>query len=390
MAVTDGLLHQGLEFISSKKYRNGHLWHVRKKRSEQPCRRCGLLSNRRAGRAFAKVRERSPEDKPLWLLVEKHKYYCRSCRKPFTEETPGVYFRQRTTRRFRKWIMQCCKDYANLKKVSYRNYCSAGLVYKVYYEQLEIKNHELRQRTWPKVVGIDEHFFTRRKGFPEYVTVFTDLTKRKLFDVAMTKRKKVLLEQFRNSPGREQVEVVCMDLSSVYRSLVKELFPNAQIVADRFHVVKLLMPSIIRERGMIEDHHKKILSRKKMLCHRHKLDYWVRSEMDAALNNYPDLNDLYRVKEDLVRLYRCKGKQRALQSYNKLMKRLEKTKHPRLKTLSRTLCKWWQEIINYFKYKVTNGATEAINGNAKALQRRARGYKQFKNYRLALLNGCAF
>lgn len=390
MTVIDGLLHHELEFISSKKFRNGHLWEVRKKRSEQACRRCGLFSNRRSGRVSVLVRERSPEDNPLWLRVHKHRYYCGYCRKPFTEETPGVYFKQRTTRRFRKWVKQNCVDFVNLSKVSYKNYCSAGFVYKVYYEQLEIKTRELQSKSWPTTLGLDEHFFTRRRGFPEYVTVFTDLNKRKLFEVAPTKNRKRLIAEMKNQPGREQVKIVCIDLASGYKALSKEMFPNARIVADKFHVIKLLMPSIMKERGLIEDHHKKILGRKRLLMNRNKLDYWVRSEIDNALKHYPELNELYRAKESIARLYRCRGFKRAYLSYRRLIEQLEKASHPRLKTLMRTLKKWRDEILNYFDLQVTNGVTEAINGNAKALQRRARGYRQFKNYRLALLNACSF
>ena len=40
--------------------------------------------------------------------------------------------------------------------------------------------------------------------------------------------------------GRDKVRVVCIDLSSTYRRLVKKWFPNARIVADRFHVVRLI------------------------------------------------------------------------------------------------------------------------------------------------------
>src|SRR5579884_2634275 len=37
-------------------------------------------------------------------------------------------------------------------------------------------------------------------------------------------------------PGKDGVRVVCMDLASAYRALVRKHFPNARIVADRFHV----------------------------------------------------------------------------------------------------------------------------------------------------------
>jgi transposase len=40
--------------------------------------------------------------------------------------------------------------------------------------------------------------------------------------------------------GREKVKVVCIDLSSSYRAMVRRWFPNARIVADRFHVVRVV------------------------------------------------------------------------------------------------------------------------------------------------------
>lgn len=390
MAVIDAVLHQDLEFISSKRFRNGHLWEVRKKRSPQPCRRCGLFSERRFGKVRVLVRERSPDDDPLWLNVHKHRYFCDACRKPFTELTPGTYFKRRATQRFRRWIRICCSKYTTLKSVAIDAHCSQGFVYQAHYEQLKIKTHELRSKSWPSKLGIDEHFFTRRRGFPEYCTVFTDLHNRKLFEVAPTKVKKSLIEDLQHIPGREQVKIVCIDLAPGYRALVKELFPNARIVADKFHVLKLLMNEIMKERQSIQDHHKKVLGRKRLLKSRKSLDYWVRAELDQALRQYPSLDELYRAKESLHTLYRSRGFKRAYLSYRGVMERLERSDHPRLKTLQRTLKKWRDEILSYFDFPVTNAVTEAINGNAKALQRRARGYKQFKNYRMALLNACAF
>lgn len=390
MAVINGFLHHELEFICSKKFRNGHLWEVRKKRSPQWCRRCGLISERRAGRVTVLVRERSPGDKPIWLKVHKHRYFCIDCKKPFTELTPGTWLRRKTTQRFQKWVRKCCERYTTLKDVSEDNYCSQGFVYKARYEQLEIKLRELRTRRWPTTLGIDEHFFTRRRGFPEYCTVFTDLNKRKLFEVAPTKTKKQLIEQLNCIPGRLNVRIVCIDLAPGYKALVKDFFPNARIVADKFHVLKLLMTEIMKERQLIEPHHKKQLGRKRLLANRKNLDYWVRSEMDTAIKYYPRLDELYRAKESLHTLYRSKGIKRAYLSYRQVMKRLEQSDHPKLKTLQRTLTKWRDEVLSYFDLRVTNGLTEAINGNAKVLQARARGYRQFKNYRMALLNACAF
>ena len=39
---------------------------------------------------------------------------------------------------------------------------------------------------------------------------------------------------------RGLVRMVCCDLNSYYVDLVKELFPNANIIIDRFHLVQML------------------------------------------------------------------------------------------------------------------------------------------------------
>jgi hypothetical protein len=61
---------------------------------------------------------------------------------------------------------------------------SNGFAYKVYYEQVEVKLREYKSRdAWPEVVGIDEHFFRRKNRITEFVTVFTDVKNRKMFDM---------------------------------------------------------------------------------------------------------------------------------------------------------------------------------------------------------------
>lgn len=62
-----------------------------------------------------------------------------------------------------------------------------------------------------------------------------DLRKHRVFDVVKGRSSKSLASYLKLLPDKEQVQVVCMDLSSSYRSLVKRYFPNAKIVADRCH-----------------------------------------------------------------------------------------------------------------------------------------------------------
>lgn len=59
----------------------------------------------------------------------------------------------------------------------------------------------------------------------EFVSMFTDLKKKKIFEIAHGKDRRSLEEQLREMPGRENVRVVVIDMSSSYRSFVKNSSP---------------------------------------------------------------------------------------------------------------------------------------------------------------------
>ena len=101
----------------------------------------------------------------------------------------------------------------------------------------------MRDRPCPQVLGIDEHFFSRQRG---YATTLVDLKNHKVFDVVLGRTEASLGEYLRALPGREQVKIVVMDLSETYRRIVRLYFPNAQIVADRFHVVRLVNHHVLK------------------------------------------------------------------------------------------------------------------------------------------------
>ncbi|MGI4901559.1 MAG: transposase, partial [Janthinobacterium lividum] len=62
----------------------------------------------------------------------------------------------------------------------------------------------------------------------------------KVCDVVLGRSESSLKGYLSQLPGREKVRVVVMDLSDTYRQIVRKYFPNAKIVADRFHVVRLV------------------------------------------------------------------------------------------------------------------------------------------------------
>jgi transposase len=378
-----------LKFLKSTLGQRGRVWEVEKPitRAEE-CPKCKTLCSTLYGRARSVVRDEPLRNESLFLKIKKHRYFCKVCRKPFTERVQGIEFKKKTTQRYRKFIAHMSEEFTNLQGVKKKYNCSSGLIYNVFYEQQELKLRERKNQPWPEVIGIDEHFFSRRKGYTEFCTVFTDMKGKRLFEMVLGKDSKTLFEKLGVIPGREKVRLVVMDLSSSYRSFVQKMFPQAEIVADKFHTLRLLTPHLLKTRKSIHGHRQEMRTRKLLLCNRMRLDYFLRCDIDRYLKDHPKLKELYYYKEKLHQFYRTKGVVRAAGVLHKLIEELKARPYEELQRLGKTLQRWRKEILLYFATGLTNARTEAFNKTAKLVQRRACGYKNFENYRLRTLNAC--
>jgi len=99
-----------------------------------------------------------------------------------------------------------------------------------------------------KKLGIDE--ITQLKGGKNYAAVLVDLETRKPI-VLLEKRNKEVIAEYLSSLGSEilnQIEEVSIDLWIPYKSVIQEMMPNAQVVADRFHVMKQINEELDEQR----------------------------------------------------------------------------------------------------------------------------------------------
>lgn len=385
------LLGNNLKLLSMRSLKNGYLWEVKKIHTGSPCLRCGSVNTVKSGRCTTTVRDQPVREQTVWLKIHKHRYYCKDCKKVFVEPVEGIWPRRKTTQRFRTFIGKSCARMSDMSSVSRFYNVSHGFAYQAYYEQTAVKLREYKSAMfWPEVIGIDEHFFRRQKGFTEFVTMITDLKKRRTFDLVQGKDHRSLEEQLKHIPGRNNVKVVVMDMSSTYKSFVRKFFPNARIVADKFHVLRLFTPHIMKCGKDIHGHRQDLKTRRKLLYSRIKLDYFMRQDIDRYLQNHEKLNELYRWKERLYEFYRIKGYGRAHFAFDKLLNEMKKSTYDEVQKLLRTFQRWKSEILKYFENNYTNAFTERMNGTGKLMQRRAFGYRSFKNYKLRTLSACLF
>lgn len=241
------------------------------------------------------------------MSIKKRRFYCKRCKKPFTEPIAGIMKGRRTTERYRRSVLWACENFVDLKKVQKAYRCSSAFIYGALYEQCERKLKEKLSYPWPKTIGIDEHFFTRRRGRAEFCTVFTDFNHKRIRELAFGKTKGELTYQVQEIEGRENVQNVVIDMSDTYRSFVKEHFPNAKIIADKFHVLRLVTPALNKRRIGITGDLRSLPIRRLLLRNAHRLEYFERAALDRWLVEHPELREIYYAKEALHRFYRTKG-----------------------------------------------------------------------------------
>jgi transposase len=359
------------------------------KQSEfEVCPRCATPSRSVYDHRVVSVRDAPMRDLAVRLLVRKRRLACRPCGRPFTEPVPGILKGYRSTERFRRSLLWACENFSDLTQVRRAYHCSSGYVYNALYRQLELERRK-RLYPWPVVVGLDEHFFRRRRGFRSFVSMVVDYPNRRLFDLVEGRTVGEMEAQLAHIPGRDNVRFVVADLCDPYKTFAHRFFPNARVVADKFHVLRLLTPHINRRRKLVTGDRRSALIRRLLLRNRFTLDHASRWAVDKWLDGYPDLRELYAAKESLHAIYRIRGADRAALALTALTDRLATSALPELQTFRRTLLRWRREILAYFGTGLTNGRTEGFNNKAKLVKKRAYGYRSFRNYRLRLLNACA-
>ncbi len=354
------------------------------------CPKCAQPTTCVYDRVTVSVQDAPLRNKNVILKIRKRRFRCKECRAVFREPVPGIVKGFRTTQRFRKHLMWQSSQFSNLNRVSKLNRCSDWLVYKAYYQQIRLKVKEY-DTPWPKTVGIDEHSFIRNRfGRKEFTTIFVDYNRGRVREAVYGRSPPELMEaqQLHQIEGRENVKNVIMDLSSGFRSFARQMFPNARITADKFHVIKLLFPALQKYKKEVIGNSRKNPFKKMLLKDGKRLLPHERNVLKAILHFYPALKDLYTAKEAIHSLYRIKGYNRAREALVRLTDWLAYSKLPELQTLRKTLLNWKEEILNYFRTQITNGRTEGYNRKAKLIQRNAYGFKNFENYRLKLLYTC--
>ena len=395
--LTELLDLEGVKVTSHRQYEGiGIILQVEASEKESVCGRCGSNSNKLHQNRWHIIKDLSWGEKTVFLEINRRQFKCEKCQKPFSEEMGFVKERRTYTKRLATKILE--KVLADdISGVARKGVVTPEEIERMLKDAaanlLELKPVGLKR------LGIDEIALVKGQG--KYCAVLVDIDRAKLLMILESRTKdelkKVLLGW--GEAILEGIEEVSIDLWKGYKSLVTEIMPKAQVVADRFHV----MVQINKELDMERKKEKRTIERKIKLAKNQqekieekKILAGIVASKYALLKNEKELNqkqkdklaEVKKVSPILKIMHQLKEKFRKMFEDNERwadglieISGWLSTAQKYFVNSQSTIYRWLDEILAYFDNRTSSGVVEGINNKLKLIKRSAYGFTNFDNFR---------
>jgi transposase len=232
--------------------------------------------------------------------------------------------------------------------------------------------------------SIDEKSF--RKGH-SYVSVLSSPVAGVVIDVVENRTKEAVKKLISQGiPDFDKVETVSMDMWPAYLNTIKEKIPNANIIHDRFHLVKYLNDGLDKVRKREVKEHEELRNTKYVLLKNQanltdKQYIKFKSIQDA---NY-EVSRAWRIKEDFRSIFGSKDMAEAVGLFIKWGSSVIHSRIAEMFKVAKMFNKHLEGVCNALVSKFSNAMAERLNGKIQEVKSTARGYKKFDNFRSAIL-----
>lgn len=177
---------------------------------------------------------------PAYLMLSKQRYHCKICDSYFTAETPEVNAHCFISNNSRSAILDKAVDIRSEASIARDCVVSPPTVSRFIQEAAKYVTQSPHSAL-PKHLMMDE--FKSVKYVSNHMSfIFADAETHRIIDIVEDRRLYALKNYFYrfSLQDRLRVETISIDMYEPYMTLIKELFPNAQIIIDRFHIIQLL------------------------------------------------------------------------------------------------------------------------------------------------------
>jgi transposase len=243
-------------------------------------------------------------------------------------------------------------------------------------------------------IGVDEKSFRKRQS---YVSVMVDIDKSRVIEVTEGRDRKAADKLWGVIPlkNRGNIKAVAMDMSATYMASANANAPDADIVHDKFHISKNLNEAVNDVR---KQEHRKLQKEDSASPLTGSRQMWLYNPENLPEDLWMAFTPLKDSQLKTARAWAIKEQLRWFWEY-KYRKNAEKffdgwynwATHSRLAPIikvAKSLKNHIDNILTYFRHRITNATSEGTNSKIQSIKSSARGFRVFENYRTRILFHC--
>ena len=353
--------------------------------AEQVCPHCGASTRKSKGKRSRDVKFGAMQHHTVTATYLQRRYKCQECNHTFIEKNPFVSRYLRLSKSNLEYLFRQLGEKGSFTEMAKRSDVSVSTVIR-YCSKLAIP----KPAQLPTVLGIDEY-----KGNAEgqmYQVIITDLRNHSVVDILPKRETRALIQYFKtfSKEAREQVKYIVMDMCPLFKLVMQTMFSHAHIVADRYHVCRLVDWALERVRKREQ---KQIVTHSRMLKYNRRV--LMKNPDTLTENERVKLLEILRISDDLRRAYGLRlGFRKIFKTYSipnierhiQLWLKIVESSHlPEFSNFKTSFISWFPQIVNAFVLPYSNGFTEGCNNNIKVLKSISYGLRNFDRFRIRIL-----
>ena len=355
--------------------------HIELPRRKHVCPCCGTETDRVHDYRIQVVKD-VPMARNTFLHLRKRRYRC-SCGKRFFERNTFLPRYYRVTSRLVAEIIFAFKKVVSAKEIGCR-FNVSGMTAMRYFQYYNHKPSAL-----PEVISLDE--FKGNSGGQKYNSIIADPSGRKVLDILPDRYENNLVNYFSHFESKSNVKYFVCDMNPHFRQVAKICFPQATIVADKYHVIRQAYWAMERvrknEQNKLPKRYRKYFKKSRHLLMKpmEKLTDEEMYQLGLMFEIAPRLADAYRIKNDFLSVIRSKSAEEGKKTLADWLFSVEVMDLPEFHDCTKAYHNWFHEIINSLEVPWTNGFIEGCNNKTKVLKRTCYGMRNFNNFRKRIL-----
>ena len=391
--MTVSIIHstQGIcNYILEKEVKkDGNIYYYCRYKGKLTCPKCGstnVIQKAIIYRTFLGVPFGGTQ---VYLIMAIPKVQCKDCNAAKRIKTPFAKPYKRYTNKFEEYVISLtehmtCVDVAALLNISWD---TVREIEKTYLE----KHYSHPSLKDVRRIAIDE--IAVKKGH-KYLTIVLDLDTGRVIHVGAGKEG-ASLDKFwkRLKRSKAKIECVSVDLSPAYTAAVEKHLPNALIVYDHFHLIKLFNDMLSKARRDLfnkltdKESQKVVKGIRFLLLKRSENldpDKGEPERIQKAIEMNKDLFNIYYLKDLFNSLWDQPDRQHADGIMNDFLQTAESLNIPALTHFCKTIRRHAIGILNWHDCRISSGPLEGLNNKIKTLKRRAYGYRNMEYFKLKI------